>query len=129
MGEMAEQEMDIFKKNKLVILTRGRMTSAKAIILGKLEDGRLLVSGYIRRKNNAKKVLNPKSGKARMFIKKMNPMHLLATSHAIDFDFKLPTGEAEIEKIFTDAKYKREVLDKIESALDNKKSHSHSSVW
>lgn len=110
----------IFKKNMLVIITRGRMASAKALILDKLEDGRFLVAGYIRRKNRK----FSKNKGARMFIKKMNILHLIATSYSIEFDFEIE----DKEKVFSDPKLKREVLEKIENLLESK-NETPGNIW
>merc|ERR1711915_145239 len=60
--------MSLYRKNMLVIVTRGRMTSTKAVILA-VEPTRLVIAGLYKKK---------------VYIKKMNPMHVLATSYEID---------------------------------------------
>ncbi|KRH95117.1 putative Translation protein SH3-like, subgroup protein [Pseudoloma neurophilia] len=100
----------LFKKNMLVILTNGRMASCKAVILDILPDNRLLVTGYVNRKKRIRE-----SKGAKLFIKRMNPIHVLATSHSLTVNIKVK------DNIFEDIKLKRETIDSLESELSGKK--------
>lgn len=113
-------EFSLFKKNMIVILTHGRMATTKAIILDKLSDGRLLVSGFIKRKDTKAY----KSKGARMYIKRVNPMHLLATSYSTD----ISCPKLDVDKIFENAKFKKDTLENIEKILSQNKN-STSISW
>lgn len=91
----------------LVIVTKGRMASYKAVILDILSDNRLLITGYINKKRRT-----ADGNGAKMFLKRMNPLHVLATSHTLSFSMKVE------ESIFQDQKLKREIIGKIETEMN-----------
>lgn len=115
-----EEKKTIFKKNMLVILTRGRQASRKAIVLDVLSDERLLVTGFTNRRRN--KNLSTKS--ATMFIKRMNPMHVLATEYIANVDARVE----DVEKVFADMKYKRDTLKTIEQVIE-KRAEDRNVQW
>lgn len=97
----------IFKPNMLVIITRGRHASSKAIIVNVLEDSRLLIVGYSRSK--------------KIFIKRMNPLHVLATSHSLSLDLSVPLD------VFTTPKTKRDTIEMLQNLIENRTEPS--AVW
>ncbi|ELQ76558.1 putative Translation protein SH3-like, subgroup protein [Trachipleistophora hominis] len=107
-----EDKKTIFRKKMLVILTRGRQASRKAVVLEVLEDERLLVAGFTSKRRNKNR--NNKS--ATMFIKRMNPMHVLATEHVANVDLSVE----DVEKVFADMKYKRDTLKTIEQLIEKR---------
>ncbi|KAG0440480.1 60S ribosomal protein L27-3 [Dictyocoela muelleri] len=101
-------ELNLFKKNMCVILTRGRFANRKAIVVNtNADEKRVTVIGIENYKS--------KNNKLKLFIKKMNPMHLIATS----FMTELPINTDDIK--LNSPATKKESIKKLESVFISKK--------
>merc|ERR1711890_155665 len=86
--------ISIFQKNTAVIHTSGRLAGKKSIVIDTLED-RVVVAGFIKLSKHQTFDKTRKFRKSDVFIKKMNPIHLIPST----------------KKVFSDLKAKKEAKD------------------
>lgn len=97
-------EIKLFKKNMCVILTRGRFARRKGIVVDINEkENRITVIGI--------DLYKPKKDKLKLFIKKMNPAHLIATSYSSE----LPIGNDDV--VLGNPASKKESIRKLEGVF------------
>merc|ERR1711890_138778 len=97
--------ISIFQKNTAVIHTSGRLAGKKSIVIDTLED-RVVVAGFIKLSKHQTFDKTRKFRKSDVFIKKMNPIHLIPSTKKFDIGFEIDTN-----KVFSDLKAKKEAKD------------------
>jgi large subunit ribosomal protein L27e len=78
----------VFKTNMIVIMTAGRHAGMKAVVVKKIDENTLLVSGVARCPTESEDYLpswqKRKNEKLLTFVKKVNVRHVLATRYKAD---------------------------------------------
>ncbi|EPR79388.1 60S ribosomal protein L27 [Spraguea lophii 42_110] len=108
----------LFEKNMFVLLNRGRFAGNKGIIVDTdLENNRIIIAGVSKIPKNKKR-------KTIVFLKKMNPMHIMATTYKRDIGLSLDN----LDSIFEDKVKKAVALNRVREIF-NKNKNNEGFAW
>ncbi|OQS54858.1 rpl27a [Ecytonucleospora hepatopenaei] len=113
----------IFEKNMIVVMTKGRMASKKAVVLSVIDESYVIVAGINRIPYKVKEHMaewqKKKAEKFLTFVKRVNVKHLIATRYVLETSLPNIVEGKDISNVAVKSEVNKEANKVLKEVLDS----------